>query len=89
MRFGGGEFSTGTTGNFQPELTLYDFLPSIPAEQPSDGMVVGCSLIVRQTTFIRVVCDSGQVESLRLQSPSAQEGLRVSHLHNPRAGRPS
>ncbi|HEY1471545.1 MAG TPA: hypothetical protein VGF61_21080 [Candidatus Acidoferrum sp.] len=22
MRFGGGEFSTGTTGNFQPELTL-------------------------------------------------------------------
>jgi hypothetical protein len=23
MRFGGGEFSTGTTGNFQPELTLW------------------------------------------------------------------
>jgi hypothetical protein len=22
MRFRGGEFSTGTTGNFQPELTL-------------------------------------------------------------------
>jgi hypothetical protein len=22
MRFGGGEFSTGTMGNFQPELTL-------------------------------------------------------------------
>lgn len=28
MRFGGGEFSTGTMGNFQPELTLslfYEF----------------------------------------------------------------
>ena len=24
MRFGGGEFSTGTMGNFQPELTQID-----------------------------------------------------------------
>ena len=23
MRFRGGEFSTGTTGNFQPELTFF------------------------------------------------------------------
>jgi len=23
MRFRGGEFSTGTTGNFQPELTVF------------------------------------------------------------------
>jgi len=26
MTFRGGEFSTGTTGNFQSELTLYEFL---------------------------------------------------------------
>jgi hypothetical protein len=25
MRFRGGEFSTGTMGNFQPELTFRDF----------------------------------------------------------------
>ena len=27
MRFRGGEFSTGTTGNFQPELTPEPFRP--------------------------------------------------------------
>jgi len=27
MKLRGGEFSTGTTGNFQPELTIEDELP--------------------------------------------------------------
>jgi hypothetical protein len=30
MKFRGGEFSTGTTGNFQPELTL--ILPDLFAQ---------------------------------------------------------
>ena len=36
MRFRGGEFSTGTTGNFQPELTL---LPNMNSP-PFYGLVV-------------------------------------------------
>ena len=66
---------------------LYDFLPSIPAEKPFDGMVVVCALTVGVTTFIRFVCDSGHIKSLSLQSPSPQESLRVRDLDNPRAGR--
>ena len=50
-------------------------------------MVVVCSFIVRLVTFVPFVCDSGQIESLPLQSPSPQEGLRVSDLNNPGAGR--
>jgi hypothetical protein len=30
MKFRGGEFSTGTTGNFQPELTTYRSLRFTP-----------------------------------------------------------
>ena len=29
MRFRGGEFSTGTMGNFQPELTAQQILPTL------------------------------------------------------------
>jgi len=32
MRFRGGEFSTGTMGNFQPELTNFRFLPATGCE---------------------------------------------------------
>src|SRR5580700_8266724 len=60
---------------------LYDLLPSIPTEKPFDRMVVVCSFIVGLAAFVRFVCDSGQIESLRLQSPSAQEGLRIGYLH--------
>ncbi len=38
MRFGGGEFSTGTTGNFQPELT---FLPPDGLERAQWAQFIG------------------------------------------------
>ena len=50
-------------------------------------MVVVCSFVVGLAAFVRFVCDSGQIESLRLQPPPPQEGLRIGDLHNPRTGR--
>ena len=38
MRFRGGEFSTGTTGNFQPELT------EVRGNRRSAGFARGCLL---------------------------------------------
>src|SRR5258708_19683538 len=67
---------------------LYDFLPSIPAKKSLDGMVIVCSFIVGLRTFVRFVCDSGQIEALGLQASPAQQCLRISDLHNPRAARP-
>jgi len=34
MSFRGGEFSTGTTGNFQPELTEFHYLPPLRITEP-------------------------------------------------------
>ena len=37
MRFRGGEFSTGTTGNFQPELTYHSVFVGL------ENLTVGCT----------------------------------------------
>jgi hypothetical protein len=44
MKFRGGEFSTGTTGNFQPELTnCAQLLAELPSEGGSQGRLSGSS----------------------------------------------
>jgi hypothetical protein len=37
MKFRGGEFSTGTTGNFQPELTIHRCSHSTTSKPPNLG----------------------------------------------------
>src|SRR5438309_10263591 len=62
--------------------------PTISPEETFDGLVVVCAFIAAIVTFNWLVCNSGQIEPLRLQSPSSQEGLCVGHLNNPRTRRP-
>src|SRR5258705_1040711 len=62
--------------------------PGISPEEPFDCLVVVCASIAARVTFSWFVCDSGQIESLRLQSSPSQEGLCVGYLNNPRTRRP-
>src|SRR5207302_7089252 len=58
--------------------------PAISPEEPFDSLVVVCAAIAARVTFSWFVCDSGQIESLGLQSSSSQESLCVCYLNNPR-----
>src|SRR5438445_4492962 len=62
--------------------------PAISPEEPFDSLVVVCATIAAIVTFSWFVCDSGQIESLGLQSSPSQESLCVGYLNNPRTRRP-
>ena len=62
---------------------LQDPPPAISSKEPFNGVIVFCALVVTVVMINWFVCDSGQIESLGLESPSSQERLRVSHLNDP------
>ena len=66
---------------------LQDPPPAVPSEEPFDGLIVFCAFVLSVVTIRWFVCDSGQIESLGLQSSPSQEGLGVSHLNYPGTGR--
>ena len=63
------------------------FPPAISTEETFDGPVVLCAFIAAMVTFRWLVCDSGQIEPLGLQTPSPQKGLCVGDLDDPGACR--
>src|SRR6266446_1509719 len=62
--------------------------PAISPEETFDCLVVVCAFIAARVTFSWLVCDSGQIESLGLQSSPSQESLCIGCLNNPRPRRP-
>src|SRR6266480_5846899 len=62
--------------------------PAIFPEEPFDSLVVVWALIAGMITFNWFVCNSGQIEPLRLKSSSPHKGLCVGYLDDPGTGRP-
>ena len=63
------------------------FPPAVPSEKSLNALVVFCPSVAGLVTFERLVRDSGQIESVRFQFPSAEKSLRVGHLDDPRTRR--
>jgi hypothetical protein len=63
--------------------SLQNFSPTVPPEKSFDSLVVFCARIWPRFSLWELVRNSGQIESVRLEVPSAQKGLRIGYLNDP------
>jgi hypothetical protein len=77
MRFRGGEFSTGTTGNFQPELTMPTQITlGAPMRVRCHGRIQRCELKAGDTAGMAMAIE--KYEFLARTEDAAKGGMATS-----------